>query len=112
MQKLWALKALLPWRFGWVRYLPNKYAINISSYPFIEIIGEPGAGKTTLIEFMWKLLGRHDYEGFDPSKSTPAAQGEELLTGWQLARGMIESDRGDDTSKSKMFDWDELKNRL
>ncbi|MFX9142644.1 toprim, partial [Acinetobacter baumannii] len=26
-----------------------------SSYPFIEIIGQAGAGKSRLIEFLWKL---------------------------------------------------------
>lgn len=80
-----------------------------SSYPFIEIIGEPGAGKTTIIEFMWKLLGRHDYEGFDPSKSTPAARARNFSQGGNLPVVLIESDRGDDTAKNRMFEWDELK---
>ncbi|WP_215244505.1 hypothetical protein, partial [Escherichia coli] len=35
------------------------------SYPFLEICGEPGSGKSTLIEFLWRLCGRADYEGFD-----------------------------------------------
>ncbi len=29
-----------------------------SSYPFMEIVGEAGAGKSRLIELMWKLSGR------------------------------------------------------
>ncbi|MCP5751357.1 ATP-binding protein, partial [Klebsiella pneumoniae] len=41
------------------------------SYPFLEVVGEPGSGKSTLLEFLWRLSGRPDYEGFDPSKSTP-----------------------------------------
>lgn len=43
------------------------------SFLFLEIVGEPGSGKTTLIQFLWKLFGR-DYEGFDPSKSTAAGR--------------------------------------
>ncbi|MCV5398020.1 hypothetical protein OFN24_31885, partial [Escherichia coli] len=27
------------------------------SFPFLEIVGEPGTGKSTLIEFLWKLAG-------------------------------------------------------
>ncbi|BFM50546.1 toprim domain-containing protein [Marinomonas sp. THO17] len=41
------------------------------SFPFLEMTGEPGAGKSTLIETLWHLLGR-DYEGFDPQKATKA----------------------------------------
>jgi hypothetical protein len=40
------------------------------SYPFLEVVGEAGAGKSTLIEFLWKLVGRADYEGFD--RASPA----------------------------------------
>jgi len=44
------------------------------SYLFLELIGEAGAGKTTLVELLWKLSGRTEYEGFDPSKATPASR--------------------------------------
>jgi hypothetical protein len=32
------------------------------SFPFLEAVGEAGAGKTTLIEFLWRLVGREDHE--------------------------------------------------
>ncbi|MCW8966077.1 MAG: toprim domain-containing protein [Candidatus Pacearchaeota archaeon] len=79
------------------------------SYPFIEIIGEPGAGKTTLIEFLWQLVGRKGYEGFDPSKSTLAARARNFSQVANLPVVLIEGDRGEDTAKGKTFDWDELK---
>lgn len=78
------------------------------SFPFIEIVGEPGAGKSTLIEFLWKLVGRRDYEGFDPSKSTMAARARNMAQVSNMPIVLIESDR-EDTSKGKSFDWDELK---
>ena len=78
------------------------------SYPFLEIVGEAGAGKTTLLEFLWKLVGR-DYEGFDPSKATPAARARNFAQVSNLPVGLIESDREDDGAKGKQFDWDELK---
>lgn len=79
------------------------------SYPFLEIVGEPGAGKSTLIEFLWKLVGRQDYEGFDPSKSTPAARSRIMSQVSNLPVVFIEADRDEDTAKAKKFDWDELK---
>jgi len=42
-------------------------------YPVLHVSGTVACGKTTLIESMWKLLGRSDYEGFDPFQSTKVA---------------------------------------
>jgi energy-coupling factor transporter ATP-binding protein EcfA2 len=80
------------------------------SFPFLEIVGEPGSGKTTLIQFMWKLLGR-DYEGFDPSKSTSAGRMRTFTQVSNMPIVLIESDR-ETAGKNphvRSFDWDELK---
>jgi len=79
------------------------------SYPFLELVGEPGAGKTTLIEFLWKLCGRRDYEGFDPSKSSLAARARNFAQVSNLPVVLIEGDRGEEGAKQRGFDWDELK---
>ncbi|MGA4103127.1 toprim domain-containing protein [Ralstonia nicotianae] len=79
------------------------------SYPFLELVGEPGAGKTTLIEFLWKLCGRRDYEGFDPSKSSLAARARNFAQVSNLPVVLIEADRGEEGAKQRGFDWDELK---
>lgn len=82
------------------------------SYPFLEVVGEAGAGKSTLIEFLWKLFGRVDYEGFDPSKSSLAARARNFAQVSGLPVVLIESDReqiGGEKSHVKSFDWDELK---
>lgn len=81
------------------------------SFPFLEIVGEPGAGKTTLITFLWKLFGR-DYEGFDPSKSTSAGRLRTFTQVSNLPIVLIESDREGSAGKGphvRSFDWDELK---
>ena len=81
-----------------------------ASFPFLEIVGEPGSGKSTLIQFLWKLLGR-DYEGFDPSKSTSAGRLRTFTQVSNLPIVLIETDRETKTGSSsrKGFDWDELK---
>lgn len=82
------------------------------SFPFIEIVGEPNSGKSTLIEFLWKLCGRSAYEGFDPQKATIAARARNFAQVSNLPIVLIESDRdsGEDAkNKQKGFDWDELK---
>ncbi|AMP13456.1 toprim domain-containing protein [Collimonas pratensis] len=83
-----------------------------SSYPFLEVVGKAGAGKSTLIEFLWKLFGRAGYEGFDPSKSSLAARARNFSQVSGLPVVLIESDRermDGDKSHVKSFDWDELK---
>lgn len=80
------------------------------SFPFIELVGEPGAGKSTLIEFLWRLVGRTDYEGFDPVKSTMAARARNFSQVSNMPVVLIEGDRSEeDRNKQKGFDWDELK---
>lgn len=79
------------------------------SYPFLELCGEPGSGKTTLLEFLWRLLGRPEYEGFDASKSTIAARGRYFSQVSNLPVCLIENERQKENPKLKAFDWEELK---
>lgn len=84
----------------------------MKSWPILEISGEPGTGKTTLLEFLWKLCGREDYEGFDPSKATAAARGRNFAQVANLPVVLMEGDRtgtADRPSKQRAFDYDELK---
>lgn len=79
------------------------------SLAFLEVTGLPGTGKSTLIEFVWKLLGRANYEGFDPTKATNAGIARTLGQVGNLPVVLIEGDRGQETLHSRRFEWDELK---
>lgn len=78
------------------------------SWPFCEFTGEPGAGKSTALEFLWKCYGRDDYEGFDVMKATPAGRRRAFNQVSNFPVVIIESDRDDGTkdAKAKQFDFD------
>lgn len=78
------------------------------SYPFLELCGEPGAGKSSLLEFLWKLVGRSHYEGFNPSKATYSGLSRNFLQTSNLPTVLSEGDTGKD-SKKGMFNYDLLK---
>lgn len=81
------------------------------TFPFLELTGEPGAGKSTILEFLWKCVGRDDYEGFDLLKSSPAGRRRAFSQVSNLPVVIIESDRdnGDKDAKQKQFGFDEVK---
>lgn len=79
------------------------------SFLFLEMTGKHGTGKSTLIEFLWACVGRDDYEGFDPSKSTFAARARSFTQVANLPVVLIEGDREDDKAKKAGFDFEELK---
>lgn len=62
-----------------------------------------------MIDFCWRLCGRDNYEGVDPTKGSEA--------GWKRTFGqvaglpvvLIEADRGDNAQKRGAFDFDNLK---
>jgi len=84
------------------------------SLPFVELVGDPGSGKSTLLEFLWKLLGREQYEGFDPLKGSAVGFMRSMAQVGNLPVVLIESDRDDDSDGTKgrpraQFHWDSLK---
>jgi len=82
------------------------------NFPFLEITGAPGAGKTGILKFLWKLFGRI-HEGFDPSKTSDVGRARALSQTSGLPVVLIESERDEDDGNSKgkrgAFDWDEFK---
>lgn len=101
-------KGIIALAFWLGSFFAEQIRSHQQSYPFLEIVGEPGAGKTTLIEFLWKLAGRTGYEGFDPSKSTLSGRSRNMAQVANLPIVLMEGDRDED-SKAKKFDFDELK---
>ena len=79
------------------------------SFPFTELVGEPGTGKSTLLVFLWKLFGRPSYEGMDPAKSSVAGLLRTFRQVSNLPVVLLESDREGDKGSVKQFDWNAFK---
>lgn len=87
----------------------NQIRDRHKSLGFLEITGPPGSGKSTLVEFCWKLMGRAGYEGFDPNKATRAALARSLLKVSNLPVGLIEGGRESERGNhARQFDYNEL----
>ncbi len=102
------VKGLVALSFWFGALFAEQIRADHKSYPFLEIVGEPGSGKTTLIEFMWKCFGLEDTEGFDPSKSTFAAIRRKFAQVSNMPIVLLEGDR-EEASKYKKFDFNQLK---
>ncbi len=99
----------MAWWMGtlFAEQIPQKQ----KSWPFMKLTGEQGAGKSSILEFLWRCVGRTDYEGFDPSTSSLAGRARNFQQGANLPVILLESDRSseDRGAGKKSFDMDELK---
>ena len=103
----WGTKGLIvaAWWFG--SMFAEQIRKNSKSYPFMEFVGEPNSGKSTLIQFLWKLYGR-DHEGSDPTKGSAISLLRTFAQVGNLPVVLIEGDR-DKESHAKKYDFDGLK---
>lgn len=105
----WGERGLATLAFFTLSLFANHIRDHWQSLGFLEIWGEPGSGKTTLVEFCWKLLGRQKYEGFDPNKDTKVSTARQFMQVSGLPVGLIESGRSDEKERHQArFDWAEL----
>lgn len=98
---------VLAWWTG--SYFAEQIRKLTGSYTFIEVVGQAGAGKSVLIEFLWKLSGQKDQEGFDPNKSSAIGIYRKMAQVSNMPVVMIEADRNDEGGKNKKFSYDEFK---
>lgn len=80
------------------------------SYPFFEVVGEAGSGKSDMVDFLWKLLGREG-ESFNPNSSTLAGRTRKMAEVSNLPVVFNETDNEQlaDDKHQKRFNWDEQK---
>lgn len=98
---------ILAWWTG--AYFAEQIRQKQASYPFMEYVGQAGSGKSSYLEFLWRLSGRNDKkEGLNPNSSSVAAIHRSMAQVSNLPVVFIEGDRKNEKARHK-FDWDELK---
>jgi hypothetical protein len=80
------------------------------SYPFFEIVGEAGSGKSDMVDFLWKLLGREG-ESFNPNSSTIAGRTRKMseVSNLPVVFNETDNEKQSEERHQKQFNWDELK---
>lgn len=85
----------------------------LQSFAFLELTGEYNAGKSTLIRFLWALLGRPNQEGVKPGEgSTTTGLRRSLGQLSNMPCVLIESDQEqiiNGKTVTKQYAWDSLK---
>ncbi len=106
----WNEKGVIALAFFTLSLFSQQIRERDQSLGFLELVGDPGTGKSTLLEFLWRLLGREHFEGFDPSSSNPAAVARIMNQVSNLPVVMIEGDRMTRAGQHKgAFNWSEVK---
>ena len=103
------MNGLITTAFWMMALFAEQIRHETKSLGFLEMSGLPGTGKSTILEFLWKVTGRENYEGFDPTKATTAAIARNLGKVSNLPVVLIEGDRNESVPHSKRFEWEELK---
>lgn len=105
--------ALLSW---WTAtYFIQQIGEQQVSFPFLEFTGKPGAGKSSLLRFLWRLTGRENFEGIQPGGAGASLVGLARSFGEvsNLPVILIESDKEQTDSQGRkivvQFNWDEFK---
>ncbi|MGJ0489624.1 toprim domain-containing protein [Methylobacter sp.] len=98
----------LSWWFGclFVEQVRHQYR----SYPFFEVVGEAGSGKSDMVDFLWKLLGREG-ESFNPNASTLAGRTRKMaeVSNLPVVFNETDNEKVAEDRHGKQFNWDEQK---
>lgn len=98
----------LSWWFGclFVEQVRQQHR----SYPFFELVGEAASGKSSLVDFLWKLYGKEG-ESFNPNSSTLAGRTRKMseVANMPVVFNETDNENDDKNNHVKRFNWDEQK---
>ena len=98
----------LAWWFGclFVQQIRQQHR----SYPFFAVIGEAAAGKSDMVDFLWKLLGREG-ESFNPNSSSLPGRTRKMaeVSNLPVVFNETDNEKISEDRHGKQFNWDEQK---
>lgn len=101
------INGLVTLAFWFGTFFSEQLRKALGFFPFLEMSGKPGTGKSTLLEFFWKASGRIGrYEGINPAKYSDSARARVMTRLSGMPMVMIEGDTDDAKQK---FDMNEMK---
>jgi len=107
MYTAFGINGLITLAFWYGGFFSEQLRQALSWYPFLEMSGQPGTGKSRILEFLWKASGREGrYEGINPTKYSPAGRGKAMTKLSGLPMVMVE---GDTENAKQAFDINEMK---
>lgn len=98
--KVFDLNGLAALAFWTLSLFAQQVKLRHQNLTFLEVTGEKEAGKSTLIRFLWKLLGRVNYEGVDINSLSASAEARTLSQVSNMPVIFLESDK-EPSSNSK-----------
>ena len=97
---------VLAWWFGTL--FASQIRAKHRSYPFFEIFGEAGSGKSDMVDLLFKLYGLHNM-GFNPSRGFTSAAGltrkTSELSNMPIVFNETENDNHAKEKHVEQFDW-------
>jgi hypothetical protein len=80
-----------------------------SSYPYMQVIGEPASGKSAMVNFLWKLIGKTS-DTFNPNSSSLSGRFRKMAEVSNMPVVFNEVDNENvNNPHAKKFMWDEYK---
>lgn len=108
-QLAYGIKGLMTLTSWFGSFFAEQIRAVSASYPWTELSGKPGTGKTSVLKFLWKLSGRENYQGVELSKASHAGRWRSLEQSANLPIVLMEGDAGGAGHQKRGFNLEEAK---
>jgi len=112
VHEAWGMNGLIAACYFTGAVFANQIRDRLQNFPFLELVGDPGTGKSALLKGLWEAFGRRGHEGTNPGGRKGTAKFlPRVLAQTTLPTVFVEGDSGSDNEKTKSsgVNWDDFK---